>query len=206
MLRFIKRCIQRLVLFCITALFGVIAIWIVGLGLFVQEIYHQKVPADNIHTDAVVVLTGGGDRVKEGVRMLRQGMAESLFISGVGQGVTVEDILRTTDNADRVNDAIFKARITLGRAAENTNGNATETVAWAELHRVHSIRLVTAYYHMPRSRLEFHFMVPQFEILAHPVYPANFHPFEGNSLQLASLEYHKFIAVLLRQAGLWQPS
>jgi hypothetical protein len=59
---------------------------------------------------------------------------------------------------------------------------------------------------MPRSRLEFHFIMPDMAVLSHPVRPKGFTLWREEGLKLAFLEYHKFIAVLLRQAGLWQPS
>lgn len=180
--------------------------WAVGFGLFLYELERQAAPGDAVHSDAAVVLTGGSERVKEGIRLLKDGIAGQLFISGVGQGVTVEDLLRTNDSHELLPDALLKLRITLGRAAENTKGNAAETSAWAATHRIHSIRLVTAYYHMPRSRLEFHFMMPDTMLIMHPVRPGGFELWQRAGLKLAFLEYHKFIAVLLRQAGLWQAS
>ncbi len=196
----IKKLLASLLLLLVTLL----VVWAVGFALFLAELAQQPVPSDALHSDAVVVLTGGGERVKEGIRLLKENIADQLFISGVGQGVTVDDLLRASQYTEFLLNDNFKQRITLGREAENTKGNAQETYAWVAAHNINSIRLVTAYYHMPRSRLEFHFIMPYLQVLAHPVRPANFDLWNKTGMQLALLEYHKFIAALLRQAGLWR--
>lgn len=196
----IKKLLGAVFLLLITLL----VVWAVGFALFLYELEHQPVPSDALHSDAVVVLTGGAERVKEGIRLLQNDIADTLFISGVGQGVTVDDLLRASQYTQYLINDNFKQRITLGREAANTKGNAEETSEWATAHRVRSIRLVTAYYHMPRSRLEFHFMMPNLHVTTHPVRPNNFNLWNESGIQLALLEYHKFIAVLLRQAGIWQ--
>lgn len=182
--------------------------WLFGFGLFVTQVMKNP-PALLWQTDAVVVLTGGGERVKEGVRLLKSGVAKSLFISGVGPGVTVMDILRMNGNAADLTNGDLAARIQLGRAAANTQGNAEETRNWVKRHDIESIRLVTANYHMPRSRIEFHLMMPGLTIVPHPVEPPSFQMFRANGMpdkagwQLMLLEYHKLLAIFLRQLGFY---
>ena len=181
-------------------------VWAVGFGLFLYGLYHQVPPANNLHSDAIVVLTGGDDRVKESLRLLEANVADKLFISGAGQKVTTEDILRASGFANLITNDAFKARITLGHTALNTQGNAEETKQWALANNVYSLRMVTAYYHMPRSQLEFHFVMPEIQILEHPVFPTGVQLGKKESLRMAFYEYHKYVAVLLRQAGIWQSS
>ena len=45
-------------------------------------------------TDAIVVLTGGSLRLPSGIALLREGKGDKLFVSGVNQGVNLEDLLR----------------------------------------------------------------------------------------------------------------
>ena len=198
--------IKKLLAYALMLLATLALVWAVGFGLFLYQLNHQKAPSNNIHSNAIVVLTGGDNRVREGIRLLEEGVGDKLFISGVGQGVTVEDILRASNYSSLIPDEALKSRITLGRTAENTKGNAEETNRWTTENNIHSIRLVTAYYHMPRSQLEFHHFMPHIEILQHPVHPASAQLSPKEDLKLSLTEYHKFIAVLLRQAGLWQPS
>lgn len=185
--------------------------WGFGFGLFVSQVVKKASPV-MWETDAVVVLTGGGERVREGIRLLKSGAAKYLFVSGVGTGVTVDDLLRMNDAADDVGNPLLGERIILGRAAANTQGNAEETRAWVKAASVQSIRLVTANYHMPRSRIEFHLMMPGITLVPHPVQPPDFHLFnadgtvEESGVRLLVREYHKLLAVFLRQAGLWRAS
>ena len=61
--------------------------------------------------------------------------------------------------------------IELGYEADNTRGNAAETAAWMRAEKFHSLRLVTASYHMPRSLLEFSRAMPDIRIVPNPVFP-----------------------------------
>ena len=45
----------------------------------------------------------------------------------------------------------FAARVTLGRGATTTRGNAQETAAWAKANAIHSLLVVTALPHAPRT-------------------------------------------------------
>jgi uncharacterized SAM-binding protein YcdF (DUF218 family) len=65
-----------------------------------------------------------------------------------------------------------------------------------------SLRLVTAWYHMPRSLLELDRAMPEIEIIAHPVFPDEVNQEQwwvsrATMLLLAS-EYGKYLGALLR--------
>lgn len=119
-------------------------------------------------TDGIAVLTGGADRVETGLRLLRDGQAERLLISGVHPGATLAELDLPLDFDRRA----LAPRITLGRKATSTRGNAEEVAAWAQDYRLRSIRVVTAGYHMPRALLELRRALPQAELVPHPVVPA----------------------------------
>src|SRR3546814_12347328 len=51
-------------------------------------------------------------------------------------------------------------------------GNAEEAAEWMRERGFHSLRLVTAHYHMPRSRRLFVHAMPGVTIVPHPVFPA----------------------------------
>ena len=60
----------------------------------------------------------------------------------------------------------------LGHAADNTRGNADETLAFMMAEGFTSLRLVTAHYHMPRSLLLFRELLPpMIEVVPYPVDP-----------------------------------
>src|SRR5437870_961092 len=50
-------------------------------------------------TDAIVVLTGGSQRLHSGIALLREGKGRKLFISGVNHNVDLEDLLRSSGEA-----------------------------------------------------------------------------------------------------------
>ncbi len=116
--------------------------------------------------DAIVVLTGGAERVKAGVDLLAAGQADRLFISGAHETVVVADIMAQQPNLA----ADLSGRIELGRARD-TAENARETAEWAAANGVASLTLVTAYYHMPRSLALLHAAAPGLAIWPAPVEP-----------------------------------
>ena len=59
-------------------------VWLGGFIIFQQ--YIRKRPIDNTtKTDAIVVLTGGKNRITEATALYNNGLADLLFISGVGK-------------------------------------------------------------------------------------------------------------------------
>ena len=150
------------------------------------------------HTDAIVALTGGTNRLLEGVMLLDKGKAEKLLITGVGERATIHEVLSL--KSKEVDPQILnrlQGRIVLGHLATNTEGNAVETSMWMEFQHYHSLRLVTANYHMPRSLLQFHAAMPGITIIPHPVFPSNFKIHEWwhspGTIKLLISEYHKFM-------------
>ena len=61
-------------------------LWLAGLVWFAERVSHLAPQAGA--TDAIVVLTGGSERVAEGVALLAGGSARLLFVSGVPEGIT----------------------------------------------------------------------------------------------------------------------
>jgi uncharacterized SAM-binding protein YcdF (DUF218 family) len=180
------------------ALLGVLAIvWVIGLWRFAAAL-PTAVDAPDQPTDAIVVLTGGSLRVEGGLHLLAEGKAKKLFISGVYRGVDVAELLRIS----RQSPDSVACCVVLGHAADNTIGNARETAQWMSHEGFHSLRLVTASYHMPRSLLEFARAMPDKEIVPNPVFPETLR--EGpwwrsraNVLLIAG-EYSKYLVALVR--------
>ncbi len=144
--------------------------WGGGLFWFIEQIPRRIEAPDSI-TDAIVVLTGGAGRLGAGLELLARGRAAKLFVSGVYRGVEVAEILR----ASRQSPEELECCVELGHAAVDTRGNANETGRWMAAEGFTSIRLVTASYHMPRSRVEFGRAMPDALLIAHPVFPSSVH-------------------------------
>ena len=149
-------------------------------------------------TDAIVVLTGGSLRLQSGIDLLRAGKGRKLFVSGVNQQVALDDLLGVSGHAP---DWALCC-IVLGHEADDTFGNAQETAQWIRSQGFHSLRLVTAWYHMPRSLLEFDRAMPDIDIVAHPVFPdqvkqERWWAWRGTAVLLVN-EYVKYLGALAR--------
>jgi uncharacterized SAM-binding protein YcdF (DUF218 family) len=180
--------------------------WIAGLVWFVGGV-EQPVADPDAVTDAVVVLTGGSLRIDSGLALLAEGKAQKLFVSGVHQGVETGEMLRQVPGAPPG----VECCIVLGHAADNTLGNALETAQWLQQEGFHSIRLVTANYHMQRALLEFtRALPPDIRIIPHPVFPEGTRPDDLWSLRstarLIVIEYVKYIGALIRPLVLPNPA
>jgi uncharacterized SAM-binding protein YcdF (DUF218 family) len=184
---------------------GLLTLWLIGLLGFIAVIPgpDAKIDADS-PTDAIVVLTGGGDRLAEGFRLLDRGLAKRLLVSGVASGVTLEQLIgRLGDQRDTVPSAEELACcVTLGYEAESTVGNADESAEWLRRNDAKSVRLVTANYHMLRSLLEFRRKLPGLTVVPNPVFPGEVrdpHWFvKPRTLLLLVNEYHKYLVALGR--------
>ncbi|HMB76843.1 MAG TPA: YdcF family protein [Kiloniellaceae bacterium] len=172
------------------------AFWLGGLLWFAGAIPRAVEDATS-KTDTIVVLTGGSDRLSQGLALLSEGRAEKLFVSGVYRGIEVRELL------DLVQDSPsnLECCVAIGYEADNTRGNALETADWIAEQGYGSLRLVTANYHMPRSLLEFRRVLPDIEIIAHPVFPETYHQEDWwrwpGSTRLLISEYDKYLLALL---------
>jgi len=169
--------------------------WGMGLRSFADSIPHAPVE-DAEHTDAIVVLTGGSGRLDEGLGLLLADRADMLFISGVYDGIEVRYLLQTfIKGGSRI-----EHRVEIGNAT-NTVGNAEETAEWMAAKGYSSLRLVTAAYHMPRSLLEFGFVLHDIRILPNPVFPEHVKPdwwrWPGTAW-LVIKEYNKYLLAWVR--------
>jgi len=170
----------------------------IGIG-FVRFVHHLPEPtADQSKTDAIVVLTGGGERISNAFSLLEAGKADPLFISGVHPGVGVSELLkidRTQPNSAHT-DAALATRIDLGDTAGDTFGNSVESVAWMRANKFRSMRLVTADYHMPRALIEFKMEAPDLGIVPNPIRPSaaqNTPWWRGPMFGLLLGEYGKYL-------------
>ncbi len=124
-----------------------ILIWMLGFAWFAVLL---PVPAGDQETDAVVVLTGGANRIDRALAVLEEGQARFLLISGVDPDVRPADLEAEYDWPTQLEECC----IDLGFRSVDTRSNATETARWAGRRDVHSIRLVTSDWHMRRAELE----------------------------------------------------
>lgn len=165
--------------------------WLTGFVAFGR--YVQSMPKDSsAKTDAIVVLTGGSQRIATAAELFNKDCAKKMFISGVGGGAELQAMTGT--------DIIPEAKknfIILGREASNTKENAVETAEWIKKEGFKSLLLVTAAYHMPRSIFEIKKALPDVTVIPYPVYPESIQNDHKIAFKWLFIEYNKFIAAVL---------
>ena len=181
--------------FCLYLLLAAALLWLFGLWMFNNYINSFAIDAEQ-KTDAIVVLTGGRNRLREAARLLNSGMAEKMLISGVASKVSLRELQKRPD----VKIAAEK-EVILDKKSTNTVENAIESARWIKENGVTSVRLVTSNYHLPRSAEEFKVYAPRLKIVMHPVYSDKVarHFWQSrHSFWLMATEYNKFLYVWLK--------
>lgn len=164
-----------------------VAVTLIGFVLFLQQLpMPNNVPSTFSEAEGAVVFTGGGQRVDTGTLLVRRGFLGPLLITGVGEGVTLQDIFKRQKVT-----AEHRVQVTLDYRAGTTRQNVEETIKWARANDLKEIFLITAFYHIPRSLELFSQDAPDVKVIPWPVFPA------GVSYQLLTLEYAKYVAVLI---------
>jgi len=148
--------------------------------------------------DAIVVVTGGEDRIGAALGLLRQRSGRRLLISGVNPRTSAAAIRDQTGERRQ----LFECCVDIGREASDTIGNAEETRDWVAAHGYRSLIVVTSSYHMPRTLIEFSRAMPDRTFIPHPVLSRHMrdrswwqHP---GALRVLLNEYVKFIASAAR--------
>ncbi len=159
-------------------------LWLGGFAWFLRLAERPAVLPPQ--ADGIVALTGGAGRVETALRLLAEGRARVALVSGVG-GAAAFSLLAHRAGVDPE----LQARVTLGRAARSTRGNAAETAAWARANDLRSLIVVTAYYHMPRALAELARTLPGVALYPAPVSTPD------ASWHLLAGEYGKWLAAEL---------
>jgi uncharacterized SAM-binding protein YcdF (DUF218 family) len=190
--------VKSLALFLIAVL-----IWVTGLLAFSARI-ERSTPAPEPRTaDGVVALTGPSTaRIEEAMRLLEDGKARRMLVSGVNRQASREDIRAVARAPGRIYDCC----VDLGFTAVDTVGNAKETAAWARAHHFKSLIVVTSDYHVPRSMLELKGAAPEIDFQSYPVETDELDPQlwwrQPRTARRMVMEYSKYLAILGREAVL----
>jgi uncharacterized SAM-binding protein YcdF (DUF218 family) len=173
---------------------SVAALYVASFLLFIATL--PTTPSQAPRADAIVALTGGGERLDAAVALFEAGTGRRLLISGVNKTSTKDELKRLSNGGPR-----FECCADLGYAAEDTYGNAEEAAGWAAQHRYRSLVIVTARYHMPRSLRLFHSLMPHVRLVPYPVEGANLAAWwRPGTLHLLHNEYLKYLASFVMTA------
>ena len=178
-------------------------LWSVGLLAFSARIEKSTPAPDPERADAIVALTGNADlRITTGVKLLELRKGERLLVSGVDPKVRRPE-LRSVSKATQ---GLYDCCVDLGFEAADTQGNASETAAWAKSRHYDKLIVVTADYHMPRAILELKGAMPGAEFIAYPVKTGEIDASTwwktSRDARRMIIEYCKYLAVLAREAFL----
>lgn len=181
----------------IACFFLALMTWAAGAGWFTYSVLSMHPENVDRPSDAIVVLTGGGNhRIEEGLELFSAKRAPYLFITGVHPTVSKKNIRAMWKGAT----PLPQCCIVLGHTATTTKENAIETQEWIKNTDVKSIRLVTSNYHMKRALADMHAALPEIEIIPHPIRQANLPLSAEYFWKLIFSEYHK---MLIRKIGLY---
>jgi uncharacterized SAM-binding protein YcdF (DUF218 family) len=177
---------------------GVVCALVVGFGLFAEHVSLLTQPANMRAADGIIVLTGGQSRIGAAIDLLKSGKGKRLLISGVNPH-SGRRALREVTGGDK---QLFTCCVDIDHEAVDTIGNAEQSAKWVAEHDYGSVILVTNNYHMPRSLLEMHRLLPTASVEPYPV--VNSRLDDGSwltkpaAVRVLATEYVKYLAALAR--------
>lgn len=152
-------------------------------------------------TDGIVVATGGQARIEEGLRLLSEGRASQMLVTGVGKGISHTSLKRTL-RLTTAQIRVLECCVDLDAAARDTIGNARSAALWADANALKSLRLVTANYHLPRAQNEFQRAFPETSLHVFAVLPPDLKLDtwyrHWPSAKLLVRDYGKYLVSLIR--------
>jgi len=167
-----------------------VLMWLGGYLWFINQLSNKQMNISD-KTDAIVVLTGGQNRLSVAGLLLEERLAEKLYVSGVDTKVTRDQLINLLGTGPELSSCCVES----GKEAADTVGNAIETMTWVGENDIKTIRVVTSLEHMPRAMIEFKRFMPEILFIEHPV--GSWRPENINYFNL-SQEYSKYIISLLR--------
>nr|WP_183229170.1 YdcF family protein [Bartonella callosciuri] len=179
-------------------LLTIILLFYVGFVIFSEKTERLQPPNPLPKADAIIVLTGGGNRIETGLKLLQQGLGSRLLISGVNTTTTLKNFMHST----HITPQLFTCCVDIGYKAMNTKGNAKESAAWIKKHHYKTLYIVTHDYHMWRSLRELKYLMPDIHFIAYPVKKNGNESMiqQINKTRILAFQYIKTIQVYLKTA------
>ena len=179
----------------------ILLIWTSGLLAFGARVARSTPAPPPEPADGIVALTGpSSTRIDAAMKLLEDGKAGRLLVSGVNRMVSRADMRSVSKAPGRLYDCC----VDLGFSAADTRGNARETAAWARAYGFHRLIVVTADYHMPRAILELRGALPEGQLQPYPVATSELDAHAwwrtGEGFRRMTYEYCKYLVILAREA------
>ena len=135
-----------------------------------------------------VVFTGSAKRIETGFDLMQRVWQGDLLITSLYKDTTVAQI-----DGYQLLTPQQQRRIQVDYTAQNTRDNARVAKAWLADKNISEVVLITAYYHLPRSKVLLQQQLPHIKIDTWPVVA-------GSPPKYSYLwrEYNKLIATYLR--------
>ncbi|ALE03172.1 YdcF family protein [Bartonella ancashensis] len=188
---FFRYCSPTILIFSIVLLFIC-----VDFIIFSEKVRYLEPQSPLPEADAIIVLTGGHNRITTGLHLLQKGLGSRLLISGVNTKI---DPKRLIDTA-LIDPLLLACCVDFGHQATNTRGNAEESASWIKQYNYKTVYIVTHDYHMARSLLEFKQLIPQVSFIPYPIKDRETVDFikQMNQIRIITSEYLKNIYVRIR--------
>jgi uncharacterized SAM-binding protein YcdF (DUF218 family) len=174
------------------------AVFFIGFAIFTSKITRMSQLETIAPADAIVVLTGGTDRLKPAIELLKKGSGKKLLISGVNPETTKKELISAYD----VTADLSECCIDLDQVAINTVSNATQSAKWLRANNFKSVILVTSNYHMPRAEKELHRLSGAVKITPFPLVNSDLRNWkwleQPDAFRLILTEYLKFTLTSVR--------
>ncbi|WP_074381506.1 YdcF family protein [Bartonella doshiae] len=183
-----------------TALFllSIVLFFCAGFVVFSEKTERLQPPNPLPKADAIIVLTGGENRIETGLNLLQQGLGSRLLISGVNTTTNLNRYIRNT----HITPQLFACCVDIGHKAINTKGNAEESADWIKQYHYKTLYIVTHDYHMWRSLRELKYLMPDINFIAYPVKKNDIEsPIQqANQIRILIFQYIKTLEVYMRTA------
>ncbi|WP_142415973.1 YdcF family protein [Bartonella massiliensis] len=169
-----------------------------GFIIFSEKTEQLSPPTPLPKADAIIVLTGGENRIEIGLHLLQKGLGSRLLISGVNTSTNLKGFMHNMHISPR----LVSCCIDIGHQAINTRGNAEESAAWIKKHHYKTLYIVTHDYHIWRSMRELKYLMPDIHFIAYPVKKSNAESTiqQINQFRILIIQYIKTLQVYIRTA------
>lgn len=169
-----------------------------GFIIFSEKTERLVPPQPLPKADAIIVLTGGENRIETGLHLLQKGVGSRLLISGVNTSTNLKSFMQNMHISPR----LISCCIDIGHQAINTRGNAKESAAWIKKHHYKTLYIVTHDYHIWRSMRELKYLMPDIHFIAYPVKKSKAEsPVQQiNQTRILIFQYIKTLHVYIRTA------